>query len=76
MYHASAQGVDERMINGHYYYHRVSKQKPRLKSPVGSCFWFNSTELHGCDNRAGITVKNMYKSHLLTINLKYLYHQY
>ena len=61
MYHVSAQGVDERMINVHYYYHHVSKQKPRLKSPIGSCFCFNSTELHACDNGAGITVKTCTK---------------
>ena len=24
MYHVSAQGVDERMINVHYYYHHIS----------------------------------------------------
>ena len=27
MYHVSGQGVDERMINVHYYYHKVYSQK-------------------------------------------------
>ena len=30
MYHVSAQGIDERMINVHYYYYRTSQHLPSL----------------------------------------------
>ena len=32
MYHVSAQGIDERMINVHYYYKTVSRMGPRNKT--------------------------------------------
>ena len=38
MYHVSAQGIDERMINVHYYYYFTHNHKQvvnRLKSPQG-----------------------------------------
>ena len=35
MYHVSAQGVDERMINVHYYYYEASSRTLR----VGSASW-------------------------------------
>ena len=42
MYHVSAQGVDERMINIHYYYyleeHVVQPESQPATETVGSCF--------------------------------------
>ena len=38
MYHVSAQGVDERMINVHYYYYikAINKKKKKTRCPVDS----------------------------------------
>ena len=34
MYHVSAQGVDERMINVHYYYYKVYQMRCVLRPSV------------------------------------------
>ena len=46
MYHVSAQGVDERMINVHCYYYVVA---PRADEPVGP--WSPWSD---CDNDCGL----------------------
>ena len=39
MYHVSAQGIDERMINVHYYYfHFVPLQMSSMNDPIGHTF--------------------------------------
>ena len=50
MYHVGAQGVDERMINVHYYYYYIElelKMSPRLQAIHTTCFQHDTRALFG-----------------------------
>ena len=49
MYHVSAQGVDERMINGHYYYYYY----------YPAVFWFSQHKITYCYPRVHETISHL-----------------
>ena len=55
MYHVSAQGIDERMINVHYYYYAVSEYSRSLggvsSHSIPSCACATFSRVDACNER-------------------------